>query len=140
MPAGAPLGPLIDHWYRMTGLARTAGTVAPVSKQDGTSALSPVEEADFVTRVEKFLAVHARRLGDPSPGADDGIGEEGGLEAARTFQAALSGAGLAGLAYPSEYGGLASVHDTRSCSPGRRRTGICLRPRCPSLTACAYPC
>jgi len=96
---------LIDHWYRMTGLARTAGTVAPVSEQDGTSVLSPVEEADFIARVEEFLAVHARRLGDPSPGTDDGIGEESGLEAARTFQAALSGAGLAGLAYPSEYGG-----------------------------------
>ena len=89
----------------MTGLARTAGTVAPVSEQDGTSVLSPVEEADFVARVEEFLTVHARRLGDPSPGTDDGIGEESGLEAARTFQAALSGAGLAGLAYPSEYGG-----------------------------------
>ncbi|GIT45419.1 MAG: hypothetical protein Ct9H300mP12_00040 [Acidimicrobiales bacterium] len=49
----------------MTGLARTAGTVAPVSEQDGTSVLSPVEEADFVTRVEEFLAAHARRLGGP---------------------------------------------------------------------------
>ena len=51
----------------MTGLARTAGTVAPVSEQDGTSVLSPVEEADFVTRVEEFLTAHARRLGGPSP-------------------------------------------------------------------------
>ena len=89
----------------MTELARTAGTVAAVSEQDGTSVLSPIEEADFVARVEEFLTAHARRLDDPSSDADDGIGEESGLEAARTFQAALAGAGLAGLAYPSEYGG-----------------------------------
>ena len=55
--------------------------------------LSPDEAAAFAERCRAFLSEHAR------PGA------RRNLDAARTFQAALADAGLAGLAYPTELGG-----------------------------------
>jgi alkylation response protein AidB-like acyl-CoA dehydrogenase len=57
------------------------------------STLSADEAAEFAVRCRGFLSAYAPRYGRPN------------LAAARRFQAALNDAGLAGLAYPREYGG-----------------------------------
>lgn len=67
---------------------------------------SPVAEADeidFRSRVDEFLNAHCTRIG----GEEAMIGEEDADIIARTkaFQASLAAAGLAALAYPSEFGG-----------------------------------
>ncbi|MDW3214551.1 MAG: acyl-CoA dehydrogenase family protein [Ilumatobacteraceae bacterium] len=63
--------------------------------------LSPAEADEFRARCRAFLETHAR------PGA------RRNLDAAREFQGELAAAGLAGLAYPTEYGGagLTSEHE-----------------------------
>jgi alkylation response protein AidB-like acyl-CoA dehydrogenase len=76
-------------------------TIAVTEHQGDT-----VEEAEFRARVRAFLDQHAPRRsaqdeeGDPLRGPD-----EGRLQAAHTYQAALFDAGLAGLTWPKEYGG-----------------------------------
>jgi alkylation response protein AidB-like acyl-CoA dehydrogenase len=76
-------------------------TSAVTTRQDGL-----VDEAEFRVRVRTFLEEHAPRArrGDDGEGqlaaADQGI-----LERARVYQAALFDAGLAGLTWPKEYGG-----------------------------------
>ena len=68
-----------------------------------------IDEAAFVARIEAFHEGRCRRsdgvhsAGDSN---DDSGGEDPeGLTAARRYQAALADAGLAGLNYPSKYGG-----------------------------------
>ena len=64
------------------------------------------EEEEFRARVRAFLEEHAPRRSaeaeqaDPLRGPDEGL-----LEAAHRYQAALFDAGLAGLTWPQEYGG-----------------------------------
>ncbi len=60
---------------------------------DAPTALTAEEADAFRARCREFLAAHAR------PGA------RRDLAAAKEFQGALADAGLAGLAYPTEYGG-----------------------------------
>ncbi|MFP5486778.1 MAG: acyl-CoA dehydrogenase family protein [Acidimicrobiia bacterium] len=64
--------------------ASTATSTGPLSKEDADA---------FRERCREFLREHAK------PGA------RRNLAAAREFQQALADAGLAGLAYPAEYGG-----------------------------------
>ncbi len=72
--------------------------------------LSPAEAEEFRARCRAFLDEHATGIslgGDPDPrGAKR-------MEYAKTFQGALTDAGLAGLVYPTEYGGqgLTKAHD-----------------------------
>ncbi len=72
--------------------------------------LSPEDAAAFRQRCIDFLDQHATGIhldGDPDPRA------EKRLRAAQAFQQALAEAGLAGLTYPTEYGGagLTKAHD-----------------------------
>jgi alkylation response protein AidB-like acyl-CoA dehydrogenase len=60
---------------------------------------SPTDEDAFRSRVRSFLdSVLPRKGAPPRPGPD-------GVTAAKEFQARLAGAGLAGIAWPREYGG-----------------------------------
>ena len=67
------------------------------------------DEAVFVARIEAFHEGRCRRcdgvdsLGDSN--SDPAGADPDGLAAARRYQTALADAGLAGLSYPSEYGG-----------------------------------
>mgnify|MGYP002833585857 FL=1 len=65
--------------------------------------LSPADEQAFADRVRAFLEANCRRTGD----RQGTIGDEDpeGLGATRDFQAALADAGLAGLTYPTDFGG-----------------------------------
>ncbi len=74
------------------------------------SELTPAEADAFRARCIAFLDEHATGIhldGDPDPRA------ERRLRAAQQFQQALADAGLAGLTYPTEYGGqgLSKEHD-----------------------------
>ena len=62
------------------------------------------DDASFVARVEAFHAEHCVRIDDPA-GSDAGSDDPDGLTAARSYQGALTDAGLAGLDLPNEYGG-----------------------------------
>ncbi len=68
-----------------------------------------IDEAVFIARIEAFHEGRCRRSGGlDSDGASDGQPsgtDPDGLAAARQYQAALADAGLAGLSYPSKYGG-----------------------------------
>jgi alkylation response protein AidB-like acyl-CoA dehydrogenase len=68
-----------------------------------------IDEAAFVARIEAFHEGRCRRWDDVNPTADSNDEPAGtdldGLAAARQYQAALADAGLAGLSYPSKYGG-----------------------------------
>ncbi len=57
------------------------------------STLSPQEAEEFAAKVREFLAAHTSS------------GKGRNLEAARAFQGQLAEAGLAGIPYPSEFGG-----------------------------------
>jgi alkylation response protein AidB-like acyl-CoA dehydrogenase len=74
--------------------------------------LSPAEEAAFRERCRSFLDEHATGVGGgrATSGEDRGAGL---LSTAKAFQSALAEAGLAGLVYPTEYGGagLTRAHD-----------------------------
>ena len=67
------------------------------------------DEAGFVARIEAFHEGRCRRcdgvdsVGDSN--SDPAGADPDGLAAARRYQTALADAGLAGLSYPSEYGG-----------------------------------
>jgi len=61
---------------------------------------------EFAARVEEFLDAHCRRIGDPTGEDGDGHGGEAdALLRTRAFQGALADAGLAGLTYPTIFGG-----------------------------------
>ncbi len=74
----------------------------------GADEAAAFDEDAFVATVEAFLDAHCDRIddtdGERSEGRDP-VGDDGALAAARSFQAALADAGLAGLTYPAEYGG-----------------------------------
>ena len=72
-----------------------------------TTETGAFDEAAFAARVESFLDEHCSRIDGPAieGSSRDPIGDETALAAARHFQGALADAGLAGLAYPAEYGG-----------------------------------
>ena len=91
-----------------------------------------IDEAAFVARIEAFHEGRCRRLdGVDSAGYsnDESAGIDlDGLAAARQYQAALADAGLAGLNYPSKYGGagLTQRHQeifTRTAAAWRRPDG-----------------
>ena len=65
--------------------------------------VAEADEIDFRSRVDEFLNAHCSRIGDE----EAMIGEEDADVIARTktFQASLAAAGLAALAYPTEFGG-----------------------------------
>jgi len=69
-----------------------------------TTAATPTSEdlQAFRTRCVAFLDQHATQ---PPPEGDADPRGELGLETAKTFQAELNRAGLAGLSYPKEFGG-----------------------------------
>ncbi len=68
-----------------------------------------IDEAAFMARIEAFHEGRCRRSDGAHPAGDPDDGSAGddpdGLTAARLYQSALADAGLAGLNYPSEYGG-----------------------------------
>ncbi|MEC8999860.1 MAG: acyl-CoA dehydrogenase family protein [Actinomycetota bacterium] len=77
------------------------------------------DESAFVARVEAFLDAHCPRLEAPSSQGlapeefsreSDPASDEKSLSAARSFQHALADTGLAGLHYPTEYGGAGLTH------------------------------
>ncbi len=63
-----------------------------------TAQSSPDVDQEFRDRVTAFLDAHC-------PGTGTAADDPEGVDAAKAFQAALADAGLAGLAYPSEFGG-----------------------------------
>jgi alkylation response protein AidB-like acyl-CoA dehydrogenase len=79
---------------------RTATLDRPETVPDGR--LDPEAAARFRSRCRAFLAEHA--TSDPAEGEADPRGDRA-LAAGRSFQRALSSAGLAGLAIPRAYGG-----------------------------------
>jgi alkylation response protein AidB-like acyl-CoA dehydrogenase len=74
-----------------------------------TGALSPDEAETFRTRCRTFLESHAVGIPTRSEGGND----QDILAATKTFQQALTDAGLAGLTYPVEFGGqgLTKAHE-----------------------------
>jgi alkylation response protein AidB-like acyl-CoA dehydrogenase len=85
-----------------------------------TVTADPVDEDDFIVRVQSFLNQHA----SPRTEAEGGADQRTDLRPAKSFQLALYEAGLAGLTWPREYGGQGL--------PGRSRPG-----RSASASACA---
>jgi len=83
------------RWIRTTTLTcdTFSGLLYPGGTMSDTATLSKDEAEAFRERCRAFLSEHAK------PGA------RRDLEAARSFQAALAEAGLAGLTYDTEFGG-----------------------------------
>jgi len=85
----------------------TTGTSPNATTEGAPDGMTPFDEDVFVATVEAFLDTHCPRIDadDQPDGSRDPVGDETALDAARSFQAALADASLAGLTYPAEYGG-----------------------------------
>jgi alkylation response protein AidB-like acyl-CoA dehydrogenase len=68
---------------------------------DISTMTTPVEEDEFRARVRSFLDEHASPRAQAQPQSEDRTD----VSRARAYQAALFGAGLAGLTWPKQYGG-----------------------------------
>jgi alkylation response protein AidB-like acyl-CoA dehydrogenase len=68
---------------------------------DISTMTTPVEEDQFRARVRSFLDEHASPRAQAQPQSEDRMD----VSRARAYQAALFGAGLAGLTWPKQYGG-----------------------------------
>jgi alkylation response protein AidB-like acyl-CoA dehydrogenase len=68
---------------------------------DISTMTTPVEEDEFRARVRSFLDEHASPRAQAQPQSEDRMD----VSRARAYQAALFGAGLAGLTWPKQYGG-----------------------------------
>ena len=86
---------------------------------DDTETQESAELAEFRKRCRAFLEANAKKRQVRKPAADDeddapdelAQAEGGNLEAARTYQAALFDAGLAGITWPKEVGGQGLSND-----------------------------
>ena len=109
-----------------------------MSGQNDGSELDAVAEDAFREQVRTFLEANCSRAGDRSGSIGDDDPE--GIAAAKAFQGSMADAGLAGLTFPSEFGGagLTSRHQELF---NQEVQGWYLPPRpCPSPTECACRC